>query len=156
MWKWCENIMDISLFKLKWQKKKKPKKKKNNESYTKSLTKKNSPLAHSSAHSSPNISKAPNLLLTYSKSKNNKQNKSISYSYFVIFVCIHECRFLDSRLLLLLQLIPMAAISISLCFCYYALSFFFIASYVLGEDIVKLLARCVVKKQVAFYVLYNI
>ena len=33
------------------------------------------------SHSSPNISKAPNLLLTYSKSKNKKQkqNKSISY-----------------------------------------------------------------------------
>ena len=116
-------------------------------------------MAHSSTHSSPNISKAPNLLLTYSKSKSKKQkqNKSVSYSYFVIFVCIHECRFLGSRLLLLLmlQLISMAIISISLCFCYYVLSFFFIASYVLGEDTVKLLAKCVVKKKVAFYVLYS-
>ena len=41
---------------------------------------------------------------------------------------------------LLLQLIPKATISIYLCFCYYVLSFFFIASYVWGEDIVKLLA----------------
>ena len=68
-------------------------------------------------------------------------------------MCIHECRFLGSRLLL--QLIAMATISISLYFCYYVLSFLFITNYVLGEDIVKLLAKCVVKKKVAFYVLYN-
>ena len=138
---------------------KKTKEKKMNESGTKSLTKFFFPLAHSSAHSSPSISKAPNLLLTYSKSKKEKEkeNKSVSYNYFVLFVCILECRFLDSKLLLLLllQLIPMATISISLCFCYYVLSFFFIASYVLGEDIVKLRAKCVVKKKVAFYVLYS-
>ena len=30
-------------------------------------------------------------------------------------------------------------IIISLCFCHYVLSFFFIANYVLGEDMVKLL-----------------
>ena len=66
------------------------------------------------------------------------------------------------------QLIPLATISISLYFCHYVLSFFFIASYVLGEDIVKLfffflrrkdiikqLVECVVKKKVAFYVLYS-
>ena len=131
--------------------------KKNEWIWYRKPNKKKSPLAHSSAHSSPNISKAPNLLLTSSKSRNKKQkqNKSVSYSYFVIFVCIHECRFLGSRLLLLLQLIPMATISISLYFCYYVLSFFFIASYVLGENIRKLLAKCVFKKKVAFYVLYS-
>ena len=70
--------MDVSLFKLKWQKK--PKKKKKNESYTKSIKKKkNSPLVHSSTHRSPNISKAPNLLLTYSKSKNKKQKAKQIY-----------------------------------------------------------------------------
>ena len=148
--------MDVPLFKLKWQKK--PKKKRKEWIWYKKPNKFFFfPLAHSSAHSSPSISKAPNLLLTYSKSKKEKEkeNKSVSYNYFVLFVCILECRFLDSKLLLLLQLIPMATISISLCFCYYVLSFFFIARYVLGEDIVKLRAKCVVKKKVAFYVLYS-
>ena len=37
----------------------------------------------------------------------------------------------------------------------FILSFFFIASYVLREDMVKLSAECVVKMKVAFYVLYR-
>ena len=105
--------MGVSLFKLKRQTK--PRKEKN-ESSTKSLTKKKkkkiSPLAHSSAHSYPNIGKAPNLLFNIFQIQ--KQNKSVSYNYFVIFLCMHACRFLGFRLLLLLQLIPMATISISL------------------------------------------
>ena len=140
----------MSLFKLKRQTK--PRKEKN-ESSTKSLTKKKkkiSPLAHSSAHSYPNIGKAPNLLFNIFQIQKQKTKTKLSYNHFVIFVCMHECRFLGFRLLLLLQLIPMATISISLCFCYYVLSFFFIASYVLGEDIVKLRAKCVVKKKSSF------
>ena len=76
MWKYCgHNTFQIKLVK------KEPKKKKKNESGTKSLTKKkkNSPLAHSSTHSLPNINKAPNLLLTYSKSKNKKQKAKQIY-----------------------------------------------------------------------------
>ena len=137
--------MNVTLFKLNWLKKK-TKEKKKNESVSKNLTKKNSPLAHSSTHSSPNISKALDLLFNIFQiqKQKTKRNKFVSYSYFV---CTHKCRFLSSRLLLLLQLIPLATISISLCFCYYVLSFFFIASYVLGEDIVKQLAECMVKKK---------
>ena len=122
--------MNVTLFKLNWLKKK-TKEKKKNESVSKNLTKKNSPLAHSSTHSSPNISKALDLLFNIFQiqKQKTKTNKFVSYSYFV---CTHKCRFLSSRLLLLLQLIPLATISISLCFRYYVLSFFFIASYVLG------------------------
>ena len=139
-WKYCR----CTTFQIKITKKTKEKKK--NESVSKNLTKKNSPLAHSSTHSSPNISKALDLLFNIFQiqKQKTKRNKFISYSYFV---CTHKCRFLSSRLLLLLQLIPLATISISLCFCYYVLSFFFIASYVLGEDIVKQLAECMVKKK---------
>ena len=127
--------MDVPLFKLKWQKKPKKKKIKEWIWYRKPNKFIFFPLTHSSTHHSPSISKAPYLLLTYSKSKKEKekQNKSVSYSYFVLFMCIHECRFLDSKLLLLLQLIPMATISISLCFCYYVLSFFFIAVMFWGK-----------------------
>ena len=36
------------------------------------------------SHSSPNISKAPNLLLTYSKSKKTKQNKTKTNLYHTV------------------------------------------------------------------------
>ena len=147
--------MDVPLFKLKWQKK--PKKKRKEWIWYKKPNKKKNlhwPIPQPIALqvlAKPQISF--NIFQIQKRKRKTKQICIIQL--FCPFLCIHECRFLDSKLVLLLQLIPMATISSSLCFCYYVLSFFFIASYVLGEDIVKLRAKCVVKKKVAFYVLYN-
>ena len=136
---------------------KKTKEKKMNESGTKSLTKfffSIGPFFSPQLSKYQQSPKSPFNIFQIQKRK-RKTKQICIIQLFCSFCVHHECHFLDSKLLLLLQLIPMATISISLYFCYYVLSFFFIASYVLGEDIVKLRAKCVVKKKVAFYVLYS-
>ena len=84
MWKYC----GCTTFQIKMAKKTKEKKRKN-ESGTKSLTKFFFPLAHSSAHSSPSISKAPNLFNIFQIQKRKRKTKQICIIQLFCPFCVH-------------------------------------------------------------------
>ena len=96
--------------------------------------------------------------IDFVKSSSHKQNRHrlpwwSDWSAFISVALLycHSYQIYDYRSNLHIRYKDSAFISVAL----FILSFFFIASYVLREDMVKLSAECVVKMKVAFYVLYR-